>query len=791
MSLMPANSIFISRHEFDSGFAIDRTSGLLVAVASRAGENWRIRPIAVAVCAEFDGVEARDARGGLAYEATTSARLPILRDARPSIRHLGTSVEYEFVADIDETPITWVYALHPTSPSLEMRARLGGYPGNPRLLRGLNLEISVTDPRAPEWRINLPGNPVRRNVPLREIGPAAVAVSSMGGLRGSSGLILATDQDNRTLVVWPDNEAEITTITVRNHPGNTLGIGVQTQLAADLSSGTAVDCRLIAVDVIDGDLTEAIRRWPTWASRRSLISPTGKPSWMHGASIYEVQIGESLFRGGHSYAPYRTIADVTLDLDRITALGFAVLQLMPRQPYPSYNVHDYFDIDQSYGDRDEIVELVEACHARGVRVILDVLLHGVIDRESIANAADAVRAGPFAGRLDSDPGDVHGADLITGDRYAIAWSRHILDFEQVWKDGAPERALLESEHPEWFFRDSDGHVTGVYTKAFDARQASWRRYFRDAMVFLLENLDVDGFRFDAPTYNIFANWAEWSRDRASSSSLACVPLFEDLRRDLKRIRPDCLMYTEPSGHLLRKSMDLNYNYDEQWLVGALVLPNEQPPRGVAHARQFLEWMQDRDAFLPAGSETAHHIDSHDTFWWPAWGRKWRREQFGVDATRALAASFMSLDGPFMMFTGGETGIEQLLTAMNALRSDAENYWHTPASYTAHRPDGLPDSVLSVLRFGASRTLTIFVNLSATDDAPIPTPAAKGRVEFAQGDLRVGSEPREHSNVLGPWGILLVSSPHSSREEFGDIEGIDQSTEPRDAPPSMVKVDPVM
>ena len=60
----------------------------------------------------------------------------------------------------------------------------------------------------------------------------------------------------------------------------------------------------------------------------------------------------------------------------------------------------------------------------------------------------------------------------------------------------------------------------VYTKAFDARSDSWKNYFIDSMQYLVVELGIDGFRFDAPTYNDFYNWAPWARYRAGASALA-------------------------------------------------------------------------------------------------------------------------------------------------------------------------------------------------------------------------------------------------------------------------------
>lgn len=188
------------------------------------------------------------------------------------------------------------------------------------------------------------------------------------------------------------------------------------------------------------------------------------------------------------------------------------------------------------------------------------------------------------------------------------------------------------------------------------------------MLFLVRELGIDGFRFDAPTYNDFPNWAPWASGRANASALACVGLFQKLRPLIKELKPDALMYTEPSGHLLRKSMDLNYNYDEQWLVTSLASPKARARHGIRNGKELAIWMRDRDVLLPRGAMTAHHIDSHDTFWWPSWGIKWRREQFGLEMTQLLTCIFGSLPGPFMMFIGGEVGIEHLLPRISSFKS---------------------------------------------------------------------------------------------------------------------------
>ena len=381
---------------------------------------------------------------------------------------------------------------------------------------------------------------------------------------------------------------------------------------------------------------------------------------------------------------------------------------MPRQPYPSYNVHDYADITTSYGDQEVILQIVRATHAAGHHVILDILLHGVVDGESIAQAVDAIRSGPFADRLSEETLDSFALDLSAADAYLIAWSRHLIDFEPYWVGGSPRHHPLTDEHPEWFCRDSAGQVTGVYTKAFDVAHPRWQEWFRQACLHLVDVLGVDGFRFDAPTYNYFHNWSLRTRANAGVSMLGALPLFDDLRLELKARNPQAMLYTEPSGVLLRQSMDVNYNYDEQWLLTA-VMGGGDDPQWVADAADLGRWIEERDASLPEGAVTAHHIDSHDTFWWPLPGSKWRREQFGLPATTAWMTVFALSGGPYMMFVGGEHGMEDAVRAVNALRGSRPELVVGNSDRSSLRVDNR--RVYAVLRHTTTAATAVLANLS--------------------------------------------------------------------------------
>lgn len=652
---------------------VDPTSGMVVGVDVDLGHRVISQDISMNMAVTVGGHDERDPTGGLTYRDTEEWSLT---EVYPSLQqvHRGVCVEYRRPVNFHDLDGVFHYRLFPTSPYVEVAVTFSAE--SSVVIRNVNLAFKLPDTL--DGFLNVPGNMIRRNLPVNCLGDQPFGVSPIGGLRGSSGIIAITSTD-QTSTVWPNNPTEIPDIVLRQ-AGEGLEVGVSMNFAADVGPENQVELLLVTLDVSPGSFEDLRAIWPAWASRYQLTSPGEPPSWMHGSGIYEAQIGTSHFWRGNSYSRYQEIRDLTADLKRIQELGFSVIQLMPRQPYPSYNVHDYDDITISYGDEQELRQLVDQCHQRGMRVILDVLLHGVLDNESIDAAVEGVKNGPLFDKLDEPVLDTFGSDISDSSNYLIAWSRHILDFSEHWRAGSPPKTLLQDSHPEWFATDSDGNVQGVYTKAFDARSPGWQRYFRKAMLELIRRTDADGFRFDAPTYNFFANWAPWARHRAFMSPLGCVPLFVDIRNDIKALKPDALMYTEPSGHLLRRSMDVNYNYDEQWLVSALLNTQNPSQRGVTNARHFMEWMEDRDSFLPVGSHTAHHIDSHDTFWWPEWGKKWRREQYSLDAVRALTAAFLAIDGPYMMFTGGEEGIEDVLTDLLGFRNRHRDLWATPVRF---------------------------------------------------------------------------------------------------------------
>lgn len=110
-------------------------------------------------------------------------------------------------------------------------------------------------------------------------------------------------------------------------------------------------------------------------------SPQNLPSWMDDAVIYQIFLdrfrnenGQLLAPEEHSQKHGGTIQGVIDSLPYLEDLGFNCIWLSPVGPadtYHRYDQRDFFGIDPDLGDEAKMNELVQACHDKNIRVILD------------------------------------------------------------------------------------------------------------------------------------------------------------------------------------------------------------------------------------------------------------------------------------------------------------------------------------------------------------------------------------------------------------------------------------
>ncbi|MBD3882708.1 alpha amylase C-terminal domain-containing protein [Phormidium tenue FACHB-886] len=91
--------------------------------------------------------------------------------------------------------------------------------------------------------------------------------------------------------------------------------------------------------------------------------------------IYELHVGD--FSGGeddpYARGQYKHVIE---KLDYLCELGINAIELMPIKEYPGdyswgYNPRHFFATESSYGSTEDLKRLIDECHARGIRVIID------------------------------------------------------------------------------------------------------------------------------------------------------------------------------------------------------------------------------------------------------------------------------------------------------------------------------------------------------------------------------------------------------------------------------------
>lgn len=159
------------------------------------------------------------------------------------------------------------------------------------------------------------------------------------------------------------------------------------------------------------------------------------------------------------------------DPDTMDDLGVGGLWLMPvteGYSYHGYDVVDYGAVESDYGDVDAFRGLVEAAHARGMRVIVDLVLNHTSSQHPW-----------FISSQDSDS-------------VYRSW--------YVWQDEDPGFAGPDGQRVWYPNPDGDGFYYALFWEEMpdlNYREDAVTAAMQDASRFWLDDLGVDGFRLDA------------------------------------------------------------------------------------------------------------------------------------------------------------------------------------------------------------------------------------------------------------------------------------------------------
>jgi maltose alpha-D-glucosyltransferase / alpha-amylase len=116
---------------------------------------------------------------------------------------------------------------------------------------------------------------------------------------------------------------------------------------------------------------------------RSGFNGPDDPLWFKDAILYELHVKAFFDSNDDGIGDFRGLID---KLDYIQELGVTALWLLPTYPSPQrddgYDIADYFNIESNYGNLDDFEAFVEAAHARGLRVITELVMNHTSDQHA-------------------------------------------------------------------------------------------------------------------------------------------------------------------------------------------------------------------------------------------------------------------------------------------------------------------------------------------------------------------------------------------------------------------------
>jgi cyclomaltodextrinase / maltogenic alpha-amylase / neopullulanase len=296
------------------------------------------------------------------------------------------------------------------------------------------------------------------------------------------------------------------------------------------------------------------------------------PTWAREAILYQIFVdrfargitGEAVKDGWLTPAEMNKfmggdLQGITARLDYIADLGATAVWLTPifvASSYHAYDTADYFEIDPRFGTKEDLRALVQAAHARGLRVILDFVANHTSSEAPIFKEALHDPASPY---------------------------RDWFTFDASYKHGY--RSFFD--------------VASMPQFNVDNREV--RRFLCDAAAYWLREFDIDGYRLDYAAGPSHSFWSEFGA--------AC-----------KRAKEDSWLFGEVTGmgDLLRSyagRLDGCLDFGFARTVRQLCTgdePNIPPSR-------FVTLMERSRRFFPEEYTLPSFLDNHDMnrFLWVA------------------------------------------------------------------------------------------------------------------------------------------------------------------------------
>jgi maltose alpha-D-glucosyltransferase / alpha-amylase len=179
--------------------------------------------------------------------------------------------------------------------------------------------------------------------------------------------------------------------------------------------------------------------------------PTDDPLWFKSAVIYELHVRAFFDSNGDGKGD---IQGLITKLPYLQDLGVNCLWLLPMYPSPlrddGYDIADFYAIHPDYGTVEDFQKLVDAAHARGIRVLTELVVNHTSDQHPWFQAA---RSSPDNPRRSwyvwSDTDQRYkGARIIFTDTERSNWTWDPVAKQYYWHRFFSHQPDLNYDNPE-------------------------------------------------------------------------------------------------------------------------------------------------------------------------------------------------------------------------------------------------------------------------------------------------------------------------------------------------------
>ncbi len=254
--------------------------------------------------------------------------------------------------------------------------------------------------------------------------------------------------------------------------------------------------------------------------------------WWHDAIIYQVYLRSFNDSNHDGIGDLQGVID---RLDYLERLGVNAIWISPHYDSPmddnGYDVRDFFKVSEDYGTVDDFKRLVKAAHARGIKVLTDLVLNHTSDEHPWFQAA-------------KDP--THKDHKRYKDYY-------------IWHDGqikADGTKTLPTQWVSWFGGPVWQYVAALdqyYLHIFSKKMPdlNWRnqnmKNDMKAMIQWWVEIGVDGFRVDASNH-LEKNW-DFPDAKPGYEHFSSLPKHHEYLQELGReiFKPNDLLIIGEAG----------------------------------------------------------------------------------------------------------------------------------------------------------------------------------------------------------------------------------------------------